>query len=164
MPNIYCNDFRYKIIKKYKMGFIASGDHTGMGIGVAALWIKELNREGILEAMKERRCFATTGDKMIVDFRINGSINGSVTKTDKVPALNIKVKAQRELEKVDVLRNSKVIKSYNLPDGSLEFEQVFSDEHYQDEKEICYYYIRATQKNNEILWSSPIWVEMIGLS
>ncbi|GAG25408.1 unnamed protein product, partial [marine sediment metagenome] len=44
------------------------------------------------------------------------------------------------------------------PDGSVEFDQVFKDEDYQDEKEICYYYIRATQKNNEIAWSSPIWV------
>ncbi len=114
-----------------------------------------------MDAMRERRCFATTGDKMIVDFRINGSINGSVTKTDMVPALNIKVKAQRELEKIEVLRNSKVIKTYPVPDGSLEFDQLFSDEHYQDEKEICYYYIRATQKNNQIAWSSPIWLESV---
>ncbi|MFC2081190.1 hypothetical protein ACFLR8_03170 [Bacteroidota bacterium] len=68
------------------------------------------------------------------------------------------VYVQRELEKIDVLRNSKVIKSFNVQDGSLEFEQEFSDNQYQDETEICYYYIRATQKNNQIAWSSPIWV------
>ena len=147
--------------KKYKMGFIASGDHTGMGVGVAALWVNELSREGIIEAMRERRCFATTGDKFIVDFRINGSMNGSVVNTDKEPELDIKVRAQRELEKIEILRNSEVIKTYPVQDTSLYFTKVFSDEQYKEEEDFCYYYIRSTQKNNEIAWSSPIWIESV---
>jgi len=134
--------------KGYKMGFVASGDHNGMGVGVAALWVKELSREGLLEAMRSRRCFATTGDKMIVDFRLDG-----------FPELSIKVEGQRELEKVEVLRNSKVIKEFVLSGDVLDFKEVYTDPDYLDEKEVLYYYIRATQKNNEIAWSSPIWVE-----
>ena len=41
--------------KKYKMGFIASGDHNSMGIGLAALWVKEVSRAGIIEALREIR-------------------------------------------------------------------------------------------------------------
>ena len=136
--------------KGYKMGFVASGDHNGMGVGVAALWVKELSREGLLEAMRSRRCFATTGDKMIVDFRLDG-----------FPELSIKVEGQRELEKVEVLRNSKVIKEFVLSGDVLDFKEVYTDPDYLDEKEVLYYYIRATQKNKEIAWSSPIWVEEI---
>jgi hypothetical protein len=147
--------------KKYKMGFIASGDHTGMGVGVAALWVKEFDRSGILETMRERRCFATTGDKIIMDLRINGAMNGSVIITNKAPAINIKVKAQRELEKIDILRNSEIIKTYSIQDGSIDFHKEYRDEQYLEEKEICYYYIRATQKNNEIAWSSPMWIESV---
>ena len=145
--------------KKYKMGFIASGDHNGMGVGVAALWVKELSREGILEAMRKRRCFATTGDKMIVDFRINGGISGSDIEISDAPNLRIKVKGQRELEKIEVLRNSKVIKEYTLTNGPIEFNEDFIDVNYHEENEVLYYYIRATQKNNEIAWSSPIWID-----
>jgi len=143
------------------MGFVASGDHNGMGVGVAALWVKELSREGLLEAMRSRRCFATTGDKMIVDFRLNGAANGSVIKTSELSALSIKVKGQRELEKVEILRNSKVIKEFSINDGETEFEASFADLDYTDEKEVLYYYIRASQKNKEIAWSSPIWVEIV---
>jgi len=147
------------IEKKYKMGFIASGDHNSMGIGVAAFWVKELSREGIIEAMRSRRCFATTGDKMIVDFRINKGIAGSTIKTADVPNLSIKIKGERELEKVEIIRNSKVIHQFDLDEGVLNFAETFSDQSYQNEKEVLYYYIRASQKNKALAWSSPIWVE-----
>jgi hypothetical protein len=145
--------------KKYKMGFVASGDHNGMGVGVAALWVKDYSREGILEAMRSRRCFATTGDKMVIDFRLNGTMAGSTNKTSSSPNLSIKVTGQRELAKIEVLRNSQVIKEFALNDKAIEFEEMFADESNQLDHEVLYYYIRATQKNGEIAWSSPIWME-----
>lgn len=146
--------------KKIRMGFIASGDHNSMGVGVAALWVKELTRDGILDALKSRRCFATTGDKMIIDFRINGSIADITVNSEKAPALQMKIKGQRELDKIEILRNSEMIKTYTTADGTLVFDETFVDEDYRNEKEVLYYYIRATQKNGEIGWSSPIWIEL----
>ena len=146
--------------KKYKMGFIASGDHNSIGVGVAALWVKELSRGGILEALRNRRCFATTGDKMIIDFRINDSITDIKVRAEKAPGLSMKIKGQRELDKVEILRNSEVIKDYKITKGSLVFNETFIDENYQDEKEVLYYYIRVTQQNKELGWSSPIWIEL----
>ena len=145
--------------KKYKMGFIGSGDHNSMGVGVAALWVKELSRDGILDALKNRRCFATTGDKMIIDFRVNGSIGGTTVASKDAPALNIKIKGQRPLDKIEILRNSEVIKEYKITDGVLDFEETFTDSAYQNEKDVLYYYVRATQQNNALGWSSPVWVE-----
>jgi len=142
------------------MGFIASGDHNSMGVGVAALWVKELSREGIMEALRSKRCFATTGDKMIVDFRLNGEIQGSMVKTNDAPKLNIIIKGQRELAKVEVLRNSKVIKEYNLSNNEMVFSTEFVDMDFKKEGEVLYYYIRATQRNNEIAWSSPVWIDL----
>ncbi|MGQ8335481.1 DUF3604 domain-containing protein [Sunxiuqinia sp. A32] len=146
--------------KKQQMGFIASGDHNGMGVGVAAIWVKELNREGILEGLRSKRCFATTGDKMIIDFRMNGETSGSVVKSANAPKISVNVKGQRELSKVEILKNSKVIKEYTVAGGSLEFNEQFVDELYQDESDVLYYYVRVTQKNNEIGWSSPIWIDL----
>jgi hypothetical protein len=145
--------------KKYKMGFIASGDHNSMGVGVACLWVKEFSRDGLLEAMRNRRCFATTGDKMILDFRLDGSLQGSTVKVSGAPALSIKVRGQRALDKIEVLRDSRVIKEFGVPGENLDFDAVFMDSNYPAGNDVCYYYIRATQKNNEMAWSSPIWVE-----
>ena len=86
-------------------------------------------------------------------------VTGSSIPNDKTPKLNIHVKGQRELAKVEVLRNSKVIKEFAVEKDVLDFEAIFADKNFQDEKDVLYYYIRATQKNNEIAWSSPIWVE-----
>jgi hypothetical protein len=144
--------------KKHKMGFIGSGDHNNMGVGLAALWVKELSQKGIIEALKSRRCFATTGDKIILDFRVNGHISDTVVKTKNAPELAIHIKAQRELENVEILRNSMVIKEYKITNGSLVFNETFIDGNYQNETDVLYYYIRATQQNNEIAWSSPIWI------
>ena len=144
---------------KYKMGFIASGDHNSMGIGVAALWVKELSREGILEALRNKRCFATTGDKMIIEFKINGSITDIKASKTSAPNLDINIKGQNELDKVEILRNSQVIKSFRIGNGIKSFNKTFVDSKFKNEREVLYYYIRATQKNKEIGWSSPIWIE-----
>ena len=145
--------------KKYKMGFIASGDHNSMGIGVAGLWVKELNRKGILEALQNRRTFATTGDKMFVDLSLNGVPMGSVSKSNKIPELIVYVVGQYPLEKVEILRNSKVIQTFDMEEDIFKFQEGFRDENFSDEIEILYYYVRAIQRNEAIAWSSPIWVE-----
>ena len=145
--------------KKYKMGFIASGDHNNMGIGLAALWVKEISRAGIIEALQNRRTFATTGDKMFIDFKVNEATMGTTSKANEVPEMAINVLGQYPLEKVEILRNSKVIHIFHVDDNTLEFEQNYSDPDYKEEEEVLYYYVRATQKNKALVWSSPIWVE-----
>ena len=81
-------------------------------------------------------------------------------RAEKAPGLSMKIKGQRELDKVEILRNSEVIKDYKITKGSLVFNETFIDENYQDEKEVLYYYIRVTQQNKELGWSSPIWIEL----
>lgn len=145
--------------KKYKMGFIASGDHNSMGVGLAALWVKEVSRAGIIEALQNRRTFATTGDKIFVDFQLNESVMGAINKGKQTPEIKFHVRGQYPLEKVEILRNSKVIHTYQIDDANLECKQTYTDPNYKDEKGVLYYYVRVTQKNKALAWSSPIWVE-----
>src|SRR5690606_34506670 len=44
------------LARGYKLGFIASGDHNFMGLGVAAVYVKEVSPEGVFEALQARRC------------------------------------------------------------------------------------------------------------
>jgi hypothetical protein len=147
--------------KNYQLGFIASGDHNSMGVGVAALWVKEHSRAGIMEALKSKRCFATTGDKISIDFRLNEVVQGSEVQISGAPKLNIVVKGQRELAKVAILRNSQVIKEYDFSNNETTFSTEFVDADFKNENKVLYYYIRVIQKNNEIGWSSPVYIKMI---
>ena len=45
--------------------------------GITGVWANKLDRASILDALRKRRCFATTGVRMLVDFRVNGQSVGS---------------------------------------------------------------------------------------
>ena len=145
--------------KKYKLGFIASGDHNNMGVGLACVWVKEISRKGILEAFRNRRVFATTGDQIIMDFRLNGQFQGQTIKGLEKPNLSYRINAADRIETLDILRNSKVISTIHPEEATQEMIGEFVDDYYTDEKEVLYYYIRVIQHNKHIAWSSPIWID-----
>ena len=146
--------------KKYRLGFVASGDHNSMGVGLACVWVKEVSRVGILEALRERRCFATTGDKIFVDFRINGVWGGEVIKTKVAPRITFDVKAVDAISNIEILRNSKVVYSYQPKVASTSESGEWIDDHFNHEDGVLYYYARVIQRNNHIAWSSPIWINV----
>ncbi|MEQ9286147.1 MAG: DUF3604 domain-containing protein [Cyclobacteriaceae bacterium] len=145
--------------KKYKLGFIASGDHNSIGVGLACIWVKEISREGIFEAMKNRRVFGTTGDQIEMDFRLNGTLQGQSTKSIKAPQLALNISAVDDIQQVDILRNSKVIETITPTENTRQYSSEFSDSGFKNAGDVLYYYVRVIQKNQHIGWSSPIWVE-----
>lgn len=146
--------------KGYNIGFIGSGEHNSMGIGLAALWVKEVSRKGILEALRARRCFGTTGDKIFMDVKVNGIFMGEVTKSNGAPEIEIKTQGEKEIERVELLRNSRVVQTWKPEDGDKSFKIKFTDEHYQKEKNVLYYYVRVRQTDEHLAWSSPIFFEL----
>lgn len=145
--------------KKYKFGFIASGDHNAMGIGLSCLWVREVSRAGILEAIRERRTYATTGDKIFVDFRLNGCIGGETCTNSKNIDIILSIEAIKPIRVIDILKDSKVVKSIT-PKGRLtNFSELITDLHESNGDNKGYYYVRITQDNEQLAWSSPIWVE-----
>ena len=148
------------LARGYKMGFIASGDHHGMGYGLAAVFVKEVSPEGIVDALRARRCYATTGDKIFIDFSINGNMMGEEIKTYTKPRITATIDGTDKLENIVVFRDGKIIlelKAEQLK-GQKHYELDFTDNDFSDNS---YYYLRLIQRNNEIGWSSPIWVEKI---
>ena len=145
--------------KGYKIGFIASGEHNNMGIGLAALWVKEVNRKGIIEALRARRTFGTTGDKIFMDVKVNDVLMGEVAKLNGAPKIKIKTQGQKEIERVELLRNSRVIQTWKPEKGDEVFMVDFTDGHYEKEKDVLYYYVRVTQTDDHLAWSSPVFIE-----
>ncbi len=145
--------------KKYRLGFVASGDHNGMGVGLACVWVKEVSRRGILEALRARRCFATTGDQMVVDFRVNGIWGGETAKAAAALKMNFKVDAMDDITRVEILRNSRVVYTYEPASASRQTAGEWTDSNPNHDEGVLYYYARVTQKNNHLAWSSPVWVQ-----
>ncbi|MHB9037142.1 MAG: CehA/McbA family metallohydrolase domain-containing protein [Armatimonadota bacterium] len=141
-----------------RMGFIASADHRSTGHGLTVLMVRDISRKGIIEAMQSRRCYATTGDKIFVDFRINGHLMGEELKASDAPCITAEIDGTASLESVVVFKNNKIIyekKGLDLK-GSTKLNIDFVDDAFIGNS---FYYLRVIQNNNEIAWSSPIWVD-----
>jgi hypothetical protein len=145
--------------KKYRLGFVASGDHNSMGVGLACVWVKEVSRRGILEALRARRCFATTGDQIVMDFRVNGAWGGDTAAGDSAIKMTFTVQATNEIARVEILRNSRVVHVHEVATTTTQIAGEWTDPTPVRENGVLYYYARATQKNNHLAWSSPVWVQ-----
>lgn len=145
--------------KKYRLGFVASGDHNSMGVGLACVWVKEVSRRGILEALRARRCFATTGDQIVVDFRVNGAWGGENAEGGSVVKMTFNVDAMDDITRVEILRNSRVVHVHEIATTTRQAMGEWVDPGPVREDGVLYYYARVTQKNNHLAWSSPVWVE-----
>jgi hypothetical protein len=89
---------------------------------------------------------------------INRHVSGYVAGTTK-------------LQKVEIIRNGKVIKTFEPDHYSLDFtyddmtplEKVTLPSK-DKQPPFVYYYLRVTQEDGHMAWSSPIWVDYIPLS
>ncbi len=151
---------RDALARGLRLGFIASGDHNSTGIGVAAVFVAEVSRRGIVEALRARRCYATTGDKIFLDFRADGHFMGEEYETSRPPRLSVAVEGTDEVEKVEVFKFSEgrweTIRTERPSGRRCSFS--FVDGNFRANS---LYYVRVTQKNGQIAWSSPIWVDKV---
>jgi hypothetical protein len=137
------------------IGVIASPDHGG-GRGKACVYAPDLSREAILDALRARHCYGTTAARIFLDVRVNGALMGEkiAAPEGKPVEVRIRVRGPGDIESVEVCRNNQYIYT-DSPEGR-EADLTFIDE---DPLEgASYYYVRVTQKDAEMAWSSPVWL------
>lgn len=122
--------------------------------GVTGVYASELTREGVIEALRSRRCIATTGVPITVAFQADGHIMGQEYETDVPPKFEVEIKGTSLIQYVTLIRNNEEI--YHNGGDSTDARFTYVDE--AIEPGISYYYIRVLQRDNEMAWSSPIWV------
>ena len=98
----------------YRLGIMASNDsHDGVagvwGLGLLAALAPEQTREALWEALKARRVYGVTGDRIQLDFVINDHPMGSVIRTVGPPQVRVKVVASQALDRIELLRNNRVV-------------------------------------------------------
>ncbi|MGH9427334.1 MAG: DUF3604 domain-containing protein, partial [Terriglobia bacterium] len=74
---------------------------------LTAVFATTLNRHEIMEALRQRRCYATTGEPIFLDFRINGSLMGSQIAARTGPRVHVHAIGTGLLERVEIVKHVK---------------------------------------------------------
>ena len=146
-----------------RFGFIACSDGHGLlyhhGVarkrdpfrcGLTAVQARARTREAILEAIRERRCYATSGAPIYLDLRAGNAPMGS----ELVAGGSIRARAR-------VVGTSKIASLALIgPEGALASADGAGDEA-EVEADVGpgWVYARAEQVDGELAWSSPIFLD-----
>ncbi len=127
---------------------------TGYPGGLVAFYAKELTREAIWDAFWNYRVYATSFDRIYVEFTVNGQIMGSNLETAAQSLIDYYVVGAEDDLEVFLIRNNTVIRKDSSSTGYLQVS-------YKDDTPVGnnFYYIRVVQNNGERAWSTPVWVE-----
>jgi hypothetical protein len=146
----------------YKLGVLASSDCHGLPQEhvLVGLWATALTREGIWEALWQRRTFGTTGAQRIeVTFSADGLPMGSLYSTDTDPIFEATVKGTQPLRKVEIVKNNEVL--YTLAgEGRSEISLSYRDGSPPDRPD-NWVYLRVSQTDGNLAWSSPVWISIL---
>ena len=123
------------------------------GSGLCAALCDSLTRENVYEAIKNRRCYATTGAPILLDIDCGGHMMGSVVKGQKSPpAFDIRCEGANSLREIRVVKNGNIAHVHPCC-GAFGASFSYVDREY-DGKD-ANYYIRVVQADMESAWSSP---------
>jgi hypothetical protein len=97
-----------------QIGVVAStDDHLGYpgayGEGLAAVYADTLTRESILDAIKAKRTYGVSGDRIELSFQLNGHWMGETISTTKSRNISVEVEGKDVIDRVEVLKNNRVI-------------------------------------------------------
>ena len=121
--------------------------------GLTAVYAEENTRAAVFDALLARRCYAAT-DRIYLDVQVNDQPMGSELRLREPRIIRARAAGTAPFIRVEIIKNNDVI--YGTAQGALETEF-----EYVDETEICpndYYYLRITQEDGNMAWSSPVWV------
>jgi len=171
--------------KNRRFGFVAGGlDDRGIyaeflengqvqySPGLTAILSTDQTKDALVQALAHRSCYATTGARIIVGLNIAGTSMGGELNTKAKPGLVLNrhiigyVAGTGPLKEVVLLRNGTPIKTFPVKDFSLDF--AFDDTEHLSKTVLAsddgkpyfaFYYLRVTQQDGHIAWSSPIWID-----
>ncbi len=172
--------------KGHRFGFVAGGldfrgyyqnlvsaGNTQYSPGLTAILAKEHTRASIGDALQNRSCYATTGERIVLGFHIAGYSMGSEIDTKTRPGLEFNrhitgyAIGTCPLTEVAIIRNGKVFKTLKTTDEKIDIMLDDSDllgsisiHPNPNQSPFAYYFLRVTQSDGHTAWSSPIWVDL----
>lgn len=177
---------RRALNQNHRFGFIAGGlddrgvysklfetDQAQYSPGLTGIIAAAQTRDGLMQAIAKRSCYATTGPRIIVGFHIANEPMGSILNTKAKPGLFYNrhitgfIVGTAPVKEILIIRNGKEYKKMNPNEACFDF--VIDDEEPLDkttlkvkgeEPPFTYYYMRVLQEDEHIAWTSPIWIDL----
>ena len=165
----------------YRCGFVAGSDtHNGQigktswlrtmreyPGGLTAVLARELTRESVWEALQQRRTYATTGARIWLDFTIDGNPMGLEITMKKGARISLEIKVLGTVDEfvTEVVRGTEVWQSFAVatyPNPPVPGREGILETTTEDTlAQSGWYYLRVTQRDGHMAWSSPIWVDVV---
>lgn len=148
--------------------------------GVTAVIANNLTRNDVMTALKTRATYATTGERIIIDFKVDDAIMGSEVEVDYGDSVEVtySIKGTDAIDKVEILKWDFRYGIYES--GHPKFEIVHTNDLSATNNDVaegnfmdmivtdsCLYYLRVKQQNKvsgyEVWgWTSPVWIKALG--
>ncbi len=119
--------------------------------GLLGLYSERLTREAVWEALRARRCYATTGERIIVDFSVGEQPMGGYLETSRPPIVRARIVGTGELKRLDLFRGTQLVCSYppqadprDLSSGNIE---------------LIWGGARNRGRNRQVIWDGELTIE-----
>jgi len=154
------------LARGYRMGFVGGSDthcarpgDKGPGVlcypsGLTAVCAEELTREAIWDGLWNRRTYATTGEKILLSFSMDGHVMGEEYVANGDPTVSVEVVGTGDIEAIELIKDGTVIHTRTGTGMQDAFELQVDG----PAGASSYYYVRVRQRDAARAWASPIWV------
>ena len=140
--------------KGYKLGVIASSDHMSTHISYAMAYAPRNGRQEAWDAIKARRTYGAT-DNIILEFWAGDCFMGEDCAAPLRTPLRVLARGTGPIAAIHLIRDGEYI--YKAEPGRQRSELSFVDNEAAPGPH--WYYVRVEQEDEELAWSSPIWVD-----
>lgn len=169
-----------------RFGFVAGGlddraiysdfyesDQVQYSPGLTAIMAIEQTREALFQALINRSCYATTGERIVLGFFIAGVSMGSELNTKAKPGLGFNrhitgfVAGSTPIAEILFIRNGKPFHAIHPKQPHFEFaiddsellSKITITPQDKEKPPFVYYYMRVLMENGHLAWASPIWID-----
>jgi hypothetical protein len=146
----------------HRFGFTASSDSHGLlwhhgearkrdpyRTGLTAVQARETSRAAIMEALVARRCYATSGAKILLDVRADGAPMGSALEDKRQVELELSVVGTSDVRSIELIGAEGVLAESQPGAREASFRARIASR---------FVYARITQVDGEMAWSSPVFL------
>jgi hypothetical protein len=160
------------LIRGHRIGFTGGTDnHHGWPTlegnggavgGVTGVIADTLDAPSIVKALHARRCYATTGARIVAEAFLNGQPIGSEQplEADAPREFHIRIRGTAPLERVELISFGQVAHAFPVDGSAVELDLEWKDIRPERPVEDVYYYVRARQTDGHLLWMSPWWIDL----
>jgi len=124
--------------------------------GMTAAAMPRLDRESLMQAIRNRRTVATTGARILLHFTAAGLPMGAIGTAGEVECRGT-VHAVEPIRRVEIVRDGRVAWCEEMDD--LDAEIRWRDPAPPEGEH--YYYLHVVQTDGQMAWSSPIWISVL---